>query len=189
MDITILAGGYGTRLRGIWDRPKCLIPYQGRPLIEFLVDKAFELKPRKIFLLLGHKASEVVAWREDCCPHRDVVPIIETWPSGTASAVRNAFPFIQIPLMVLNGDTIPGYDLNKIVEQFDSGTGRTAVAWDGSGYYAGAAIFGAHGLDQIVYSTETDLDPFLYHTNAKHVHVLGFIDVGTPDNFRRVQQL
>lgn len=187
MDIAILAGGYGTRLKGLWDGPKCLAPYHGRPVIEYLVDKALELKPRKIFLLLGHQASKVVAWREACCPHRDVVPIIETVPEGTATAIRYAFPFIVPCLMVLNGDTVPGYNLTEIVNAFDSGTGRTTVAWV-KDHYAGTALFGARGIDQIIYSKETDLNPFLYNTDAKHISVPGFLDVGTTDGFTKAQQ-
>lgn len=188
MDIAILAGGYGTRLKGIWDKPKCLIPYRGQPLIEFLVNQALELRPRKIFLLLGHKASEVVAWHESCCLHRDVVSIIETKPEGTASAIRNALPLIQpCFLMVLNGDTIPGYDLNKIIGAFNSGAGKTTVAW-ADGCYAGTSVFGARGINQIIYSKETDLNVFVNDLSAARVNTLGFLDVGTTEGFRKSQQ-
>ncbi len=188
MDIAILAGGYGTRLKGLWEGPKCLVPYRGRPVIEYIVDKALELNPRKIFLLLGHQASKVVDWRECCCPHRDVVPIIETVPKGTASAIRYAFPFITPPLMVLNGDTIPRYDFSELISAFDEATGRTMVAWDAyRNCYAGASIFGFHGADQIVYSKETDLNSFVNSPSAQRFHVAGFLDVGTREGFTQAQ--
>lgn len=186
MDVCILAGGYGTRLKGIWDGPKCLIPYQGRPLIEHLVEKAMELAPRKVFLLLGHRASEVVAWREGRYPHRDVVPVIETVPSGTATAIRYAFPFIIPHLIVLNGDTIPEYNINEIAHAFNETTGRTMVAWSGN-RYAGTAVFGAHGIDQIVYSKEINLDTFVNDPSAQRFHVPGFLDVGTPEAFAELK--
>lgn len=189
MDIAILAGGYGKRLKGIWDQPKCLIPYQGHPLIEFLVDKALELKPRKVFLLLGHQASNVVAWRERYGEtYQNVVPIIETAPSGTAAAIRNAFPFIVPPLMILNGDTIPGYNLNDIAGAFDETTGRTMVSWS-KDHYAGTAIFGAYGIDQIVYSKETNLDAFVNDPSVQRFHVPGFLDIGTSEGYFKAQQL
>ncbi len=183
MDIAILAGGYGTRLEGLWDGPKCLVRYNGRPVIERLVDQALEFKPRKVFLLLGNQASKVVEWRECCCPHRDVVPIIETIPSGTATAIRNAYAFLQLPLLILNGDTVFWYDLAEIVSEFDAGTGDTIVAW--TDCYAGAGVFGAKGMDQILYSKETDLDVFVNSTRRVLFPLLSFLDVGTPEGFRR----
>lgn len=188
MDITILAGGRGTRLKGIWDRPKCLVPYQGRPLIEHLVDRALELKPRKVFLLLGHKAWEVVQWREHCCPHRDVVPIIETEPKGTAAAVRNALPLMKPPLLVLNGDTLPCYNLlSEFVIAFDDGTGRTIAAW-ADGVPAGASLFGAYKMSSIGASCANDLTDFIYGTDVKHVSVSGFIDAGTPKGLKQLRR-
>ena len=188
MDIAILAGGYGTRLKGLWEGPKCLVPYRGRPIIEHIVDKALKLKPRKIFLLLGHQASKVVAWRETYCPHRNVIPIIETVPEGTAAAIRNAFPFITPRLLILNGDTIPEYDLSKLTEAFDEPTGRTLAAWDAyRNCHAGASVFGAHGIDQIVYSKEAGMGVFVNSPSVQRFHVAGFLDVGTPEGFTQAQ--
>ena len=188
MDIAILAGGYGTRLKGLWDGPKCLMPYQGRPVIEHIVNKALELKPRKIFLLLGYQASKVVAWREACCPHRYVVPIIETEPKGTAAAIRNALPLMKSPLLVLNGDTVPYYDLlSEFIAAYDDGTRRNITAW-ADGVHAGASLFGAYTMFKIEESKANDLNLFIYGTDVKHVRVSGFLDVGTPEGFHKAQQ-
>ncbi len=182
MDVAILAGGYGTRLKGVWNRPKCLVPYQGRPLIEHLVERSMELKPRKVFLLLGYKASEVVAWREGCYPHRDVIPIIETVPEGTASAIRNALPWIICPLLVLNGDTLPLYNLSLLKEYFNDLTGSTVAAW--TVCYAGACMFGAHGKDSITFSNKKDLNDFILPA-ALRLPITGFIDMGTPEGLKQ----
>ena len=189
MDIAILAGGYGTRLKGLWDGPKCLVPYRGRPVIEHIVDKALELNPRKIFLLLGHQASKVVAWREKYCEtYRDVVPIIETEPKGTAAAIRNALPLIKAPVLILNGDTLPHYDLSAFISEFNDATGRTIATFDTHGTYAGSALFGAYGATTIWESSSKDLNTFVYGTTVRHVTVSGFLDVGTPEGFRKAQQ-
>ena len=183
MDICVLAGGYGTRLKGLWDKPKCLVPYHGQPVIEYIVNKALKLKPRRVFLLLGHQASAVVKWREDCCPHRYVVPIIETEPSGTASAIRHASPFITLPLMVLNGDTIPGYDLKILCNE---NIHQTVVAWC-DGRYAGASILSFGGMNDVMCSHGTDLDVIINNPKFLRVHVTQFLDVGTPEGFHKTQ--
>ena len=188
MDIAILAGGYGTRLKGLWEGPKCLVPYRGRPVIEHIVNIALELKPRKIFLLLGYQASKVVAWREACCPHRDVVPVIETEPKGTAAAIRNALLLMKAPLLVLNGDTVPQYNLwSEFTSVYDDGTRQTITAWAG-GVYAGASLFGAYAMLEIENSSANNLDTFIYNTDVRHIRVSGFLDVGTPEGFYKTQQ-
>lgn len=193
MDVVILAGGLGTRLKGIWDHPKCLVLYQGRPVIELLVNKALALDPRKIFLLLGYKASEIVAWREACCPHRNVVSVIETVPEGTSSALRNVAPFITkvSKLMILNGDTIPLYDL-KIIEQNYVFDGTTVVAWDSiHDCYAGCAmvssLLGLSGLSRLRHFEGSALDRVIDNPTNIRVNVPGFLDVGTPEGFRKAQ--
>lgn len=186
-DVCILAGGRGTRLVGLWDGPKCLVPFKGRPLIEELINRALALEPRKIYLLLGHRASQVVAWREDCCPHRNVIPIIETEPLGTAGALRNAAPFLCRPVLVLNGDTLPGYNLAGLVEFRDRMGNVEAVVACHDGKYAGAAVLNDVFFARLATSPERDLDALL--VDASRYRVPGFLDVGTPDGFCRVQHL
>lgn len=187
MDIVILAGGYGTRLKGIWNKPKCLIPYQGQPLIEILINKALKLGPRKVFLLLGHRASEVVQWREEHCSHKEIMMMIDPIPGGgTAYALRTWLPLMKYPLMILNGDTIPLYDLTDVVNAFNNTTGRTVVAW-ANGRYAGTSLFGEYGMETIKASRETNLNAFVYASHVYRFKVSGFLDVGTPETFHKLQ--
>ena len=187
LDVCILAGGHGRRLAGLWDSPKCLVPYKGRPLIEELVNRALALRPRKIYLLLGHRASEVVAWREGCCPHRDVVLIIETEPLGTAGALRNVAPLLRAPVLVLNGDTLPGYDLSGLVQFHERSWQPTAtVAWCNN-VHAGASVLSDRALSHIVnfYDETDDLYAMLRGMSLRY-DVSEFLDVGTPEGFHKV---
>ncbi len=180
-DVAILAGGYGTRLHGLWQGPKCLALYQGRPIIECIVNLALELQPRKVFLLLGHKASEVVAWREACYPHRDVVPVVETMQLGTIAAIRNALPLLQPPVLFLNGDTVPQYNLQELVK------GVPLAAWT-KDKYAGVCMLNQYVLQVLEGVEETELGEFLSRTPAiQRLRVPGFIDIGTPEEFLKQQ--
>jgi len=60
--IFILAGGLGTRIRALFpERPKSMIPFNGRPFLEhqiaFLAGQGF----RRFVLCVGHQAEQIVA--------------------------------------------------------------------------------------------------------------------------------
>ena len=50
LEILILAAGKGTRMNS--DTPKVLQPLLGIPMIEHVVEKAFNLKPKKITMII-----------------------------------------------------------------------------------------------------------------------------------------
>ena len=187
MDVCILAGGYGTRLKGVWDGPKCLTRVAGRPVIEHLVNLALALAPRKIFLLLGYRAGEVVTWRENCCPHKDVIPIIELQPQGTLHALRQALPLFEPPVLVLNGDTMPRYSLREFVHNAEIVTQPIHAAWC-DGFYVGAAVFNATGLETMRTGNYETLD-HLFYTSHSRYHAADYLDIGTPENFYRAQHM
>src|SRR3990167_7061162 len=57
MNVAILCGGYGTRLAGLWDGPKCLVPLgDGGPIIAHLIRRArVEALAKCTYGLVGHK--------------------------------------------------------------------------------------------------------------------------------------
>ena len=57
LNVLILAAGLGTRMRS--DRAKVLHRLDGKPLIEHVCKTALSLKPKKIFVIVGHQADEV----------------------------------------------------------------------------------------------------------------------------------
>ncbi|HEY5281949.1 MAG TPA: NTP transferase domain-containing protein, partial [Polyangia bacterium] len=58
----ILAGGLGTRLRSLLpDQPKVLAPIVGRPFLDILIAQLVARGVRRIVLLLGNRADQVVA--------------------------------------------------------------------------------------------------------------------------------
>lgn len=106
IDVVILCGGLGTRLRRIsGDLPKALMPFAGRPFIDFLIESLLPFGFRRFVLCVGHL-------REKIRPHfreRDyeVVFSEEEEPLGTGGALKHAAPMIAGPFfLVMNGDSI-----------------------------------------------------------------------------------
>lgn len=118
IDVAVLAGGLGTRIRGVLgDTPKVLAPVDGRPYLDWLLDWLAGAGIRRVVLCLGHLADKVVAWLQ-AHPRPDlrVEVSIEPEPLGTAGALRHAGAKLgSDPVLVMNGDTFIAADLAALV--------------------------------------------------------------------------
>jgi mannose-1-phosphate guanylyltransferase len=118
IDVVILAGGLGTRLRPVLaDKPKVLAPVGERTFLDVLLDRLAGYGARNVVLSLGHLADNVRAHLA-ANPHGDMTIVAETEPEplGTAGAIR----FIRDRLsnataLVLNGDSLVNADLCDFV--------------------------------------------------------------------------
>lgn len=122
IDIAILAGGLGTRIRGVLgDTPKVLAPIaiagRTRPFLDILLDWLAGQGARRIVLCLGHLADRVAqhvaqAQRRDL----SIAQVVEPCPLGTAGALRFAGSRLASdPVMVINGDTFVDADLSAML--------------------------------------------------------------------------
>lgn len=118
IDVVILAGGLGTRLRPVLSaKPKVLAPVGDLTFLDILLDRLAGFGAKRVILALGHLAGEVEAYlaghpREDLA----VQCFIEPAPLGTAGAIRFVRPHIQSKtVLVLNGDSLVDADLCAFV--------------------------------------------------------------------------
>ena len=66
MKMIILAAGQGTRLRPLTDdRPKCMVEYQGKTIIEYILEVAKECKIEDIAVVNGYKKSVLEKYLEN----------------------------------------------------------------------------------------------------------------------------
>jgi len=120
IDIVVLAGGLGTRLKGVLDdRPKVMAPLDDRPYLDFLISWLRRFGARRLGLGLGHMADVVEAYlAETNYSGIEIVTVAEPSPLGTAGAVRYLRPHFQSsPVLVMNGDSFIDVDLCRLVEQ------------------------------------------------------------------------
>jgi mannose-1-phosphate guanylyltransferase len=114
IDVAVLAGGLGTRLRGVLpDRPKALAPVGGKPFLEHLLQWLIHQGARRVVLCLGYRSADVLAFlgTRSFAP-LEVRTVIETEPLGTGGALANALPSLSSdPVLVVNGDTMVDADL------------------------------------------------------------------------------
>ena len=194
MDVLILAGGRGTRLHPVWTAPKCLVPVGGIPLLERLLHLLRPLRPDWVELSLGHAhglVTQFVTTRD--FSFLRIVSSVST--HGTAVAVVRAVlhGYVGAPLLVLNGDTLPDYDLGMLVAYHEQRIGAwatIAVVADPSRWhsvYAGACVLSENALDAITEDHRTRDFP-AHLVGAQEYRVPGFLDVGTPEGFRQAQE-
>jgi len=121
LDVAVLAGGLGTRLRGVLGgKPKILAPVDGRPFLDHLLDRLERDRPRRIVFCLGHLANQVTdRLRRRTRPACAVEWTVEQRPMGTAGALRQAMARLSSdPVLVVNGDTWLDIDLKHFVDTF-----------------------------------------------------------------------
>lgn len=118
IDVVVLAGGLGTRMKGVLgDRPKLLAPIGDRPFLDVLLDRLREFGAQRVVLGLGHLADKVIGHlKENPTVGMEIVTVVEHEPLGTAGALRSLRPHIKSdPAMIMNGDTFTGADLCAFV--------------------------------------------------------------------------
>jgi NDP-sugar pyrophosphorylase family protein len=109
MDIPalILAGGLGTRLRGVLaDRPKVLAPIAGRPFLSYLLDQLEAAGVRRVVLCSGHQGDQLETAFGGRYRRLVLSYSRESEPLGTGGALRLAVPSVSGDwLLALNGDS------------------------------------------------------------------------------------
>src|SRR3990170_3198034 len=121
MQMVILAGGLGTRLRPLTERvPKCMVPVNRRPFLEYQLELLSQRGGRDIVLCVGHLGEAVL--EHFGCGHRFGVHIVYSWERdgllGTAGALKNAEPLLEPEFFVAYGDSYLLLDYRQIMRRF-----------------------------------------------------------------------
>lgn len=129
-DAVVLAGGLGTRLRGVvTGLPKVLAPVAGRPFLAYVLDLLAVAGIGHVVLATGYLGDQVAAvvgatWRTMRISYAH-----EVRPLGTGGAVRQAATLAaRGPLLVLNGDTYVRFDPVAFAADMEAAQARIGVA-------------------------------------------------------------
>ena len=84
MECIVLAGGLGTRLRGvIGEMPKCMAPVGGKPFLYWLFRYLSGQGCTRCVLSLGYRHEAVLSWLRQNPPDFAVDYVVEQEPLGT----------------------------------------------------------------------------------------------------------
>lgn len=120
MEIIILVGGFGKRLQPLTkDIPKCMVPIQGKPILDYHLKWLAKYKIDKMVLACGYKWEEIKKHYGS-----RFVYSVEDKPIGTAGAIKMAMDKIDgDEFFVLNSDDITDVNMNEFLK-----CGSNAVA-------------------------------------------------------------
>lgn len=120
MEVIILAGGLGTRLRSIVSEvPKCMAPVAGKPFLWYLLKYLTRFDVSKVVLSVGYLREVIFRWIDEV---KGEFPFsfeyaVEEEPLGTGGGIRLAMNQIkQKEAIILNGDTFFDVDLQKLYD-------------------------------------------------------------------------
>ncbi len=110
-DAIILAGGKGKRLRPLTDNiPKCLVPVNRKPLLEYQRDFFKKHGVERIILACGYLWEKIKERYGD-----EFIYSVEDEPLGTGGAIKKAMKHVKGDgFFVINCDEYCDVDLNKV---------------------------------------------------------------------------
>lgn len=132
MEVIILAGGLGTRLRSIVSEvPKCMAPVAGKPFLWYLLKYLTQYDVTHVVLSVGYLCEVIYKWIDTV---KDEFPFdfdyaVEEIPLGTGGGIRLALQKVQgNNAIILNGDTFFNVDLAHLISEHERVGGYLTVA-------------------------------------------------------------
>jgi D-glycero-alpha-D-manno-heptose 1-phosphate guanylyltransferase len=118
MEAIVLAGGLGTRLRGVVDDvPKPMAPVQGRPFVAFVLDQLVEAGFKTAIFAAGYRYEAINSYFGADYRGLALRYSVEREPLGTGGAIRLACEQTGArDVFVLNGDTYLELDFRAMMD-------------------------------------------------------------------------
>jgi len=119
MEVVILAGGLGTRLRSVVSEvPKCMAPVSGKPFLWHLFQYLSRYDVSRVVLSVGYLREVIFRWVEEISGdfRFKIDYAVEETPLGTGGGIRLALSkCADNDVAVLNGDTFFDVDLSALL--------------------------------------------------------------------------
>lgn len=117
MKAVLMAGGFGTRLRPITQNiPKPMVPLVNKPMMEHIVNLLKKYGINEIVVLLFYQAEIIQEYFRDGSDFGVKIEyILPQEDYGTAGAVKLAENYIENTFIVISGDVLTDFDLERAI--------------------------------------------------------------------------
>lgn len=120
VDVIILAGGLGTRLREVVsDVPKVMAPVNSRPFLDILLDFLNKWSCiRKVIIAVGYMGDKIIKEYMNRSEYNfEILFSVEKELLGTGGAIKRALKYAETDnVLALNGDTYMDVNLKDFIE-------------------------------------------------------------------------
>lgn len=148
MDVVVLAGGFGTRLRPWTEgRAKPLLPVLDKTLLERVVECVPNELIDRVVIAAGYSITEMEKFFSSSDLPYDVIISVEDNPLGTGGAIAKSFEHLSGdgPVLILNGDLVSSVDVNQLLNYHqEKKASITLSLW----HVDDPSRFGVCGLDE-----------------------------------------
>ncbi len=128
MDVLILAAGRGTRLLPLTaTRPKPMVPFLNRPLMDYGMSRLADVDVDRVFILVDYLGHHIVARYKEWDGH-EVVFTERNEPLGTAGAIAVVAERLHDTFLVLSGDVLSAAPLPDILAAHREARAEATVA-------------------------------------------------------------
>ncbi len=167
MQVVIIAGGKGTRLRErLGGLPKPMAEIAGRPLLEHQILLAKRHCLNEIVLLIGHAGETIRNYFGDGRRWGVTIRYLEEKsPLGTAGAVLNALHELSDRFFVLYGDTMVNVDLQRFVRVHSASGASLSLLLHPNDHPQDSDLVEVDSDDRIAAFHPYPHDPRQYHAN------------------------
>jgi len=130
MEVIVLAGGLGTRLRDeVRELPKCMAPVNGKPFLAYVFNYLECQHADQVILSLGYKHEAVTDWLKTKAFTFKIKWVLEKEPLGTGGGVKRALhKSEEDSVFVINGDTLFTVDLHRMRQCASDTTSKAVLA-------------------------------------------------------------
>ena len=148
MDVVVLAGGFGTRLRPWTEgRAKPLLPVLDKTLLERVVECVPNELIDRVVIAAGYSITEMEKFFSSSDLPYDVIISVEDNPLGTGGAIAKSLEHLtgNGPVLILNGDLVSSVDVNQLLNYHqEKKASITLSLW----HVDDPSRFGVCGLDE-----------------------------------------
>jgi len=147
MEAIILAGGFGTRLKGLVnDVPKSMASVNGKPFLEYLLNFLSGQEVQKVIISVGYLNDSIQSHFKNHYKNIMITYAIEEEPLGTGGGMMNALKNVEgNRAVVLNGDSMFRIDLHALHQLHEANKADITLALR---YIEDTSRFGSVNIDQ-----------------------------------------
>ena len=129
MDVIVLSGGFGTRLKDVTNgKPKTMVDVNGKPFLCYLLDDFIKYDVKNVILAVGYKKEYIEKYFEKGYKNINITFSEEDEPLGTGGAIKKALGYSkEDDVIIMNGDVYSDVNLKELMNNHKNSKKETTL--------------------------------------------------------------